>query len=134
MSGVVCYKLVPIEQKGWVTLVRNDEVIRLAMSLPGTEEHDHWGHRGFRVGENTYAVLWPQEAIAILKLSGDDQHALLSMDPYTFTVDQWAEQGWTKILLKGITSGDFSDQIERAWRLVAPKSAQKALDEKRRAG
>jgi hypothetical protein len=101
------------------------------MSLPGTEEHDHWGHRGFRVGQNTYAVLWPVEAIAILKLSRDDQHQLLSMDPYTFTVDQWADQGWTKILLKGITSGDFADQIERAWRLVASKDEQKELDAKR---
>ena len=114
-------------------MVRNDEVIRLAMSLPETEEHDHWGHRGFRVGTSTYAVLWPQEAIAILRLSLDDQHALLSMDPYTFTVDQWAEQGWTKILLKGITNGDFAEQIERAWRLVAPKSALKTLDAKRSA-
>jgi hypothetical protein len=58
---------------------------------------------------------------------------LLSMDPYTFTIDQWAEQGWTKILLKGITAGDFSDQLERAWRIVAPKSALKTLDAKRAA-
>ena len=65
------------------------------------------------------------------KLSQDDQHQLLSMDPYTFTVDQWAEQGWTKILLKGITRTDFADQLERAWRLVAPKSALKALEAKR---
>jgi hypothetical protein len=115
-------------------LVRNDEVIRLALALPETEEHDHWGHRGFRVGEHTFAVLWPLEGIAILKLSQDDQHALLSMDPYTFTIDQWAEQGWTKILLKGITPGDFSDQLERAWRMVAPKSACRELDAKRSAG
>ncbi|HEU4487580.1 MAG TPA: MmcQ/YjbR family DNA-binding protein [Povalibacter sp.] len=114
-------------------MVRNDEVIRLAMSLPETEEHDHWGHRGFRVGPNTYAVLWPQEAIAILRLSKDDQHALLSMDPYTFTVDQWAEQGWTKILLKGVTRSDFAEQLERAWRLVASKSGLKALEAKRAA-
>jgi hypothetical protein len=55
------------------------------------------------------------------------------MDPYTFTVDQWAEQGWTKILLKGITRSDFADQLERAWRLVASKSGLKALDAKRAA-
>lgn len=83
------------------------------------------------MGANTYAVLWPQEAIAILKLSQDDQHALLSMDPYTFTVDQWAEQGWTKILLKGVTNRDFAEQLERAWRLIAPKSALKELEAKR---
>lgn len=113
-------------------MVRNDEVISLALSLPETEEHDHWGHPGLRVGEHIFAVLWPQERIAILKLSRDDQHALLSMDPYTFTPDQWAEQGWTKILLKGITPGDFEQQLELAWRQVAPQGAIKALELKRR--
>jgi hypothetical protein len=113
-------------------LVTNDHVIRLAMSLPETQEHDHWGHQGFRVGEHTYGVLWAKERIAILKLSRDDQHALLSMDPYTFTVDQWAEQGWTKILLKGITPGDFESQLELAWRQVATKSGLKALEAKRK--
>lgn len=112
-------------------MVRNDQVIRLALALPQTEEHDHWGHPGFRVGPHTFAVLWPQEGIAILKLSDDDQHALLSMDPYTFTVDQWADHGWTKILLKGITQGDFEEQLERAWRQVAPKSALKAFEDRR---
>jgi hypothetical protein len=113
-------------------MVTNDHVIRLAMALPETEEHDHWGHQGFRVGEHTYAVLWAKERIAILKLSRDDQHALLSMDPYTFTVDQWADQGWTKILLKGITPGDFEDQLTLAWRQVATKSGLKALEAKRK--
>jgi hypothetical protein len=113
-------------------LITNDQVVHLAKSLPETEEQDHWGHPGFRVGEHIYAVLWPKERIVILKLSRDDQHALLSMDPYTFTADQWAEQGWTKILLKGITRGDLEHQLELAWRQVAPKTALKALDAKRK--
>jgi hypothetical protein len=81
---------------------------------------------------NDLAVLWPQERIVVLKLTRDEQHALLSMDPYTFTVDQWAEQGWTKILLKGITRGDFEEQLELAWRQCATKDGLKALQEKRR--
>ena len=113
-------------------MITNDQVVHLAKSLPETEEQDHWGHPGFRVGEHIYAVLWPKERIVILKLSQDDQHALLSTDPYTFTADQWADQGWTKILLKGITRGDLERQLELAWRQVAPKSAQKTLDAKRR--
>lgn len=103
----------------------------MALALPETEEHDHWGHPGYRVGDNIYAVLWPQERIAMLKLTPDEQHALLSMDPYTFSVDQWAEQGWTKILLKGITRGDFEEQLELAWRQIAPERAVKALAVKR---
>jgi hypothetical protein len=115
-------------------LVTDDQVIRMALALPETQEQDHWGHPGFRVGEDIFAVLWPKERIAILKLSSVDQSALLCMDPYTFTVDQWADQGWTKILLKGITRGDLEEQLELAWRHVAPKSAIKALEAKRRDG
>jgi len=107
-------------------------MVHMAKSLPETAEQDHWGHPGFRVGEHIFAVLWPKERIVILKLSTDDQHALLSMDPYTFTADQWAEQGWTKVLLKGITRLDLEHQLELAWRQVAPKSALKALEAKRR--
>lgn len=113
-------------------MVTNDQVRRMALALPETEEHDHWGHPGYRVGEHIFCVLWPQERIVVLKLSRDEQHALLAMDPYTFTVDQWAEQGWTKILLKGITRNDLEEQIELAWRQFASKEALKALQERRR--
>lgn len=113
-------------------MVTNDQVQRMALALPETEEHDHWGHPGYRVGENIFAVLWPQERIVILKLTRDEQHALLSMDPYTFTVDQWADQGWTKILLKGITRGDFEEQLELAWRQTATRDGLKALEAKRK--
>lgn len=81
-----------------------------------------------------FAVLWPKERIVILKLSSEQQHELLSIDPYTFTTDQWVEQGedgWTKVLLKGVTAGDFERHLENAWRGVATKSALKTLEERR---
>lgn len=115
-------------------MVTIDQVSRLARALPETEEHDHWGHPAYRVGERMFAVLWPKERIVILKLSGEEQHELLSIDPYTFTADQWVEQGedgWTKILLKGVTLGDFEGHLEKAWRGVATKSALKTFEEKR---
>ncbi len=123
-------------------MVTIDQVSRLARALPEAEEHDHWGHPAFRVGERLFAVLWPKERIVILKLSADQQHELLSIDPYTFTTDQWVEQdqegwteqdkeGWTKILLKGVTAGDFERHLEHAWRGVATKSALKTFEDKR---
>jgi hypothetical protein len=116
-------------------LVTIDMVSRLARALPEVEEQDHWGHPAFRVGNRIFAVLWSQERIVILKLPADAQHALLSSDPYTFTADQWVDQGeegWTKILLKGVTAGDFEQHLEQAWRGVATKSALKTLEEKRK--
>jgi hypothetical protein len=115
-------------------LVTIDQVSRLARAFPEAEEHDHWGHPAYRVGERMFAVLWPKERIVILKLSSEQQHELLSIDPYTFTTDQWVEQGedgWTKILLKGVTLGDFERHLENAWRGVATKSALKTYEAKR---
>ena len=115
-------------------MVTIDQVSRLARTLREAEEHDHWGHPAYRVGERMFAVLWPKERIVILKLSSEQQHELLSIDPYTFTADQWVEQGeegWTKILLKGVTPGDFEQHLELAWRGVATKSALKTFEEKR---
>jgi len=117
-------------------LVTIDMVSRLARALPEVEEHDHWGHPAFRVGKQMFAVVWPKERIVILKLAPPEQSALLSSDPYTFTADQWVDQseegeGWTKILLKGVTAGDFEQHLELAWRGVATKSALKAHEEKR---
>lgn len=115
-------------------MVTIDQVSRLARALPEAEEHDHWGHPAYRVADRMFAVLWPKERIVILKLSSEHQHELLSIDPYTFTADQWVEQGeegWTKILLKGVTAGDFERHLEQAWRGVATKSALKAFEDKR---
>lgn len=115
-------------------MVTIDQVRRLARALPEAEEQDHWGHPAYRVGTRLFAVLWPKERIVILKLSSEHQHRLLSTDPYTFTTDQWVEQGeegWTKILLKGVTVGDFEQHLEQAWREVATKSALKSFEEKR---
>jgi hypothetical protein len=114
-------------------LVTIDQVSRLARALPEAEEHDHWGHPAYRVGERLFAVVWAKERIVILKLSSTHQHELLSTDPYTFTPDQWVEQGeegWTKILLKGVTVGDFERHLEQAWRDVATKSALRAFEDR----
>jgi hypothetical protein len=115
-------------------LITIDQVSRWARALPEVEEQDHWGHPAYRVGERLFAVLWAKERIVILKLSTDQQHELLSIDPYTFSADQWVEQdqeGWTKILLKGVTPGDFERHLERAWRGVATPNGIKAFEQKR---
>ncbi len=115
-------------------MVTVDHVSRLARALPEVEEHDHWGHPAYRVGQRLFAVLWAKERIAILKLSTDQQHELLGIDPYTFSADQWVEQdeeGWTKILLKGVTATDFERHLEQAWRGVATQSGLKAFEQRR---
>jgi hypothetical protein len=95
----------------------------LALSLPEAEEHDHRGHPSFRVGKRIFATLWPEERRAVLKLSPDDQGALISLMPDCFSPipGGWGRQGWTNVALEHITSEEFEEALRTAWLQVAPR-------------
>lgn len=97
---------------------------KLALSLPETEEKDHFGAPSFRVRGKIYAQLSgaekPQNR-AVLKLSLADQTALVMSDPDTFSpVPQWGRHGWTYVNL-AIDRDLFESLLRQAWGMVAPK-------------
>lgn len=114
-----------------------DAAMKLALSLPGAEEKDHFGSPSFRVGDKIYAQLSARdkpEQRAILKLPLADQTALILSGPEVFSsVPQWANHGWTSIRLDGIDAAAFSTLLRQAWELVTPKklltASRKAMRE-----
>ena len=66
---------------------------KLALSLPESEERDHFGSPSFRVKGKIFAQLSSQgksERRALVKLSAADQAALIMSAPETFSsVPQW---------------------------------------------
>jgi hypothetical protein len=98
---------------------------RLALSLPGAQEHDHFGSPSFRVNGKIFAQLSAeekQEKRAVLKLSLADQAALILLDPATFSsIPQWGRHGWTYANLQSIDAVLFQDVLLKSWRQVAPK-------------
>lgn len=100
------------------------EAVRaLALALPEVEEHDHWGWPSFRVRHKILVTLWPDEQRAVLKLSRDDQSALVQLDLQVFSAvpGTWGEQGSTNVQLERIERGLFQQVLYTAWRQVAPK-------------
>jgi hypothetical protein len=98
----------------------------LALSLSEAEEHDHRGRPSFRVGKRIFATLWSEDRRAVLKLSPDDQAALIALKPDCFSPipGGWGRQGWTSVDLGSITPEELEDALHTAWRHVAPKRLQ----------
>ena len=109
-------------------MLSDDQVRRLALALPETEEQDHRGRPSFRVGNKIFATLWPDERQAVVKLTIADQTALVSMDPKTFSMGPWRHQGWTFVNLVKVTEEDIAELLEMAWRQLAPQRAIAALE------
>ena len=58
---------------------------RLALSLPEATEGSHMGHPDFRVGGKIFATLAaPDPSFAMVKLTPDQQEALVSAEPAVF--------------------------------------------------
>lgn len=99
-----------------------ESVRTLALALPEVEEHDHWGRPSFRVRNKIFVTLWPDEQRAVLKLSRDDQSALVQLNPEIFAPvpGTWGEQGSTNVYLERIERRLFRQVLHTAWCQVAP--------------
>lgn len=100
------------------------ETVRtLALALPEVVERDHWGRPSFRVRNNIFVTLWPDDQRAVLKLARSDQSALVLLDPAVFSAvpGTWGEQGSTNVQLERIERAIFQQVLHTAWRQVAPK-------------
>lgn len=98
---------------------------RLALSLPGAEEHEHMHHPDFRAGGRIFATLaYPDESFAMVKLFPDQQATFVDSDPDMFTPVKggWGKQGCTQVHLKAATKDRVCEALALAWERVAPKA------------
>jgi hypothetical protein len=98
---------------------------KLALSLPETVESSHMRHPDFRVGGKIFATLgYPNEELAMVKLTPDEQELFVKIDPKCFepVPGGWGRQGATRVLLDSAKKAVVRDALRAAWRIRAPKS------------
>jgi hypothetical protein len=100
---------------------------QIALSLPGTEEYDHFGRPAFKIiGKRTFATLWPVEQRMIVKLSLIDQSVFHSFDPTIFYAvpNKWGLKGATFVELSKVRLDMLTDAITTAWQTASVKTSK----------
>jgi hypothetical protein len=103
---------------------------KMALALPGTEEHSHMNHPDFRVAGKIFATLgYPDKSCGMVKLSPEDQHYFSKDHPGVFIPVKgvWGRRGSTGVQLKAADKSTLHKAIQCAWRNIAPKRLAEKL-------
>jgi hypothetical protein len=102
---------------------------KLALSMPGAEEHSHMGHPDFRLPSKgkIFATLQPDKGMAMVKISVEQQTALVEHDPDTFVLlGGWSKDGSTGIRLKSADPAVVKDLLREAFEHVSASVKKKS--------
>ncbi len=100
---------------------------QIALSLPDTEEYDHFGRPAFKIkGKRTFATLWPVEQRMMVKLSLIDQSVFNTFDPAIFypVPNKWGLKGATFVELTKVRLDMLTDAITTAWQTASVKTSK----------
>ena len=106
----------------------------LALSFPETSEKSHMDHPDFRVAGKLFATLgYPDKSWAMVKLTPIEQEMFVKAQPGVFNpcAGAWGRRGSTNVRLKRVRTPMLRRALEAAWRLAAPKTLTRLLDEKK---
>jgi len=110
-------------------MVTPDQFREIALALPEASEQPHWDMPSFRVGKKIFATLQPDARTVVLKIPVIEHEHLIESSRGAFERAAWGEQGWLRVNLGTVRRSDLVELVEEAWRSVAPKRAQRALDD-----
>lgn len=90
---------------------------KIALSLAGTTEQDHFGKPSFRVNKRIFSTLWVNERRMMVTLSPIDQSVFNSFDPAVFypVPNKWGLKGATFIELDKVRQDMLTDALTLAW-------------------
>ena len=100
------------------------EQVRLAgHALPGIEDSTSYGTPALKVRGKLLARLHQSGECLVLRADLLDREILLQSDPRVFFItDHYRDYPWILVRFASVDPGALPELIERAWRLVAPKS------------
>jgi hypothetical protein len=112
-----------------------DDFRRLALSMPEASEVGHMGHPDFRAGGKIFATLgYPDEKWGVLKLTPEQQEAVIASEPAVFVAVKgaWGLRGWTAVCLREARTRSLRVALGAAWGNVAKPTPTKVKQPARR--
>ena len=115
-------------------MATEDDVRRIALSLPEAVEHPSYGGRpgpAFRVGKKNFAYIWEDgECVVVYVADLDEKEALLASDDGTklFTTPHHDPYPTVLVRWAHCPVDELAELITESWRLKAPKRVAASYD------
>ena len=101
------------------------DIRKVALSLDGVTEVDHFGRPSFRTKKRIFAVIRPDGLF--LHLPEERKEFLFEADPKTFVKFMWGRRSNVIVDLKRIGKRELDALIREAWQSVKPAKAATTL-------
>jgi len=111
-------------------MVTEDDVRRLALSLPATTEKPSYGTPGFRVKDKLFARIREEGDVLVVWVADEgEKHGLIAADPEKFfTTPHYDGYPTVLVRFKGVDTEELLELLTDSWRLRAPKRVLAQLD------
>jgi hypothetical protein len=108
-----------------------DDVRKLALSLPRTEEALVHDRVKFRVGRIVYLAASRDETLLGFGFPKEEREALVASEPHKFLMPRQSDlrYNWAVVRLAAIDAVEMREIVIEAWRMVVPKFLAKELAE-----
>lgn len=113
-------------------MVTADELRRVALSLPRTEEALVRDRVKSRVGRIVYVAISPDEKSMGFGFPKQERAALIAAEPEKFHPPAKSDEqyNWVQAWLAALDAAEMRELVEEAWRMVVPKRVAAAHDER----
>jgi hypothetical protein len=123
----------PRRRKKSVALKRSTvtfaQVRLAAQALPGIEDSTSYGTPAIKVRGKLLARLHQSGDCFVLRTDLLDREILLQSDPSVFFItDHYRDYPWILVRFSAVDPSALPDLMERAWRLVAPRTLTAKYD------
>src|SRR6201999_991879 len=113
-----------------VSMVTEDDVRRVALSLPRTTEKPSYGTPGFRVKDKLFARIREEGDVLVVWVAGEgEKQGLIAAEPAKFfTTPHYDGPPSVLVRLPAVDIDELTELLTDSWRLRAPKRVAAELD------
>ena len=114
-----------------LAVVTIEDVRRLALTLPRTEEKLIGDRVKFRVGRLVYASISADETLMGFGFPKEERVALVTAEPDKFLMPVRSDERyhWVRGRLAAIDIDEMTELVVDAWRMVVPKRVAASYDQ-----
>ncbi len=114
-----------------LAVVTIEDVRRLALTLPRTEEKLIGDRVKFRVGRLVYASISADETLMGFGFPKEERVALVTAEPDKFLMPVRSDEryNWVRGRLAAVDIDEMTELVVDAWRMVVPKRVAASYDQ-----